>query len=222
MSTTLNHKIFNTRNYFIGGVIVVLIFLAFVFFRKCHNSPSHNEEVKEVKALQEQLKEREFKSVADSIRWVKQQDSLKTVLVNLETKRVLIDIELKQTKKAVRSLIAANDHAIEERDTLLYIATCDSLKDLATLQGEIITMYQFNDSARTANYEDQLMAKDSLLTNRAALIAQLRHANTETYSALMQINTDYNKISRKLKRERTLSRVLAAGVAVLGGAILLK
>lgn len=222
MSTTLNHKIFNTRNYIVGGIIVVLIFLAFVFLRKCDNSPSHKEEVKEVKILQEQLKEREFKSATDSIRWVKQQDSLKTVLVNLETKRVLIDIELKQTKNAVRSLIAANDQAIEERDTLLYIQTCDSLKDLATLQNEIITMYQFNDSARTVNYEEQLTAKDSLLANRAVLIAQLRQTNTETYGALMQINTDYNKISRKLKRERTLSRVLAAGVAVLGGIVLLK
>lgn len=220
--TTLNHNIFNRRNLIIAAIAIGFLVLILITFRGCYRTPSHKEDVREVKVLQDQLKEMEFKSAADSIRWVMQQDSLKTVLVNLETKRVLIDIELKQTKKAVRSLVAANDQAIEERDTLLYIQTCDSLKDLATLQGEIITMYQFNDSARTVNYEDQLTAKDSLLANRAALISQLRQANTETYGALMQINADYNKISRKLKRERTLSRVLAAGVAVLGGIVLLK
>lgn len=222
MSTTLNHKIFNTRNYMIGGVIVVLVFLAFVFFRKCDNSPSHNEDVKEVKALQEQLKKTEEKAATDSARLVRRGDSLQTSLLDLLNKQDVIKRELSAMKNKVQALAGANEKAKTNRDTARYISTCDSLKDLATLQGEIITMYQFNDSARTSNYEDQLTAKDSLLANRAALISQLRQTNTGTYGALMQINTDYNKVSRKLKRERTLSRVLAAGVAVLGAGLLLK
>lgn len=211
------------NKYIIPAVLIVAgIILAAVIFRGCDNSPSHNEEVKEVKALQEQLKKTEERAATDSTRLVRRGDSLQVTLLDLQNKQDVIKRELVATKNKVQALAGANEKAKTNRDTARYISTCDSLKDLATLQGEIITMYQFNDSARTANYEDQLTEKDSLLANRAALIAQLRQANTETYGALMQINTDYNKISRKLKRERTLSRVLAAGVAVLGGVVLLK
>lgn len=209
-------------HYKLAGIIAVGIILAAIIFRGCDNSPSHNEDVKEVQALQEQLKKKEEKAASDSARLVRRGDSLQTSLLDLQNKQDVIKRELVTTKNKVQALVGANEKAKTNRDTVRYIQTCDSLKDLATLQAEIITMYQFNDSARTVNYEEQLTAKDSLLANRAALIAQLRQTNTETYGALMQINTDYNKVTRKLKRERTLSRVLAAGVAVLGGVVLLK
>lgn len=209
-------------HYKLAAIIAAGIILAAIIFRGCDNSPSHNEDVKEVKALQDYLQKVEKENASDSARLVRRGDSLQSCLLDLRNKQDVIKRELVTTKNKVQALAGANEKAKTNRDTVRYIETCDSLKDLAKLQGEVIEMYQFNDSARTVNYEDQLAAKDSLLANRAALIAQLRQANTETYGALMQINTDYNKISRTLKRERTLSRVLAVGAAVLGGVILLK
>lgn len=212
-----------TKGHFaLTGIIAAGIIVAAIIFRGCDNSPSHKAEIKEVKALQEQLRDTEREKSADSSRLARRADSLHLVNLDLQNKKDIIARELATAKTRVQVLASANERAKSARDTARYIETCDSLKDLARLQGEIITMYQFNDSARTVNYEEQLTAKDSLLANRAALIAQLRATNTETYTALMNINTDYNKVTRKLKRERTLSRVLAAGVAVLGGIVLLK
>jgi hypothetical protein len=220
--TTLNHNIFNRRNLVIALIVVGFLILALITFRGCDRSPSHKEDVREVKALQDKLKITEDDKAADSTRLVRRGDSLQTSLLDLQNKQDVIKRELAVTKSRVQTLASANERAKTSRDTARYIETCDSLKDLAMLQGEILDMYQFNDSARTANYEEQLSAKDSLLANRAALIVQLRNTNNETYGALMQVNTDYNKVSRKLKRERTLSRVLAAGLAIAGGALLLK
>lgn len=209
-------------HYKLAGIISVGIIIAAVIFRGCDNSPSHKEDVQVVKLLQDKLKESEKKHAADSARLAQRGDSLQLVNLDLKNKQEVITKELARTKRSVQSLIAANDYAKADNDTARYIETCDSLKDLARLQGEIITMYQENDSVRTVNYEEQLSAKDSLLANRAVVIAQLRQTNDETYAALMQISTDYNKVTRKLKRERTLSRVLAAGLAITGGALLLK
>lgn len=209
-------------HYKLAGIIAAGIILAAVIFRGCDNSPDHKEEIKEVKILQEKLKKTEDKLAADSARHSQYNDSLQTALLDLQNKKEVIAKELTITKSKVQKLAIQNEQAKTARDTARYIETCDSLKDLARLQNEIITMYQDNDSIRVANYEDQLSAKDRLLANRADLIAQLRQTNTETYGALMQINTDYSKVVRKLKRERTLSRILAAGAAVLGGVILLK
>lgn len=219
---TLNHKIFNSRNYIAAGVIVGFIFLLLVIFRGFDNSRSHKAEVQEVKTLQEKLIKTEDRLRADSVQLTQHNDSLQTALLDLQNKKDVIAEELTITKSKVQKLATQNEQAKTDRDTVRYIQTCDSLKDLARLQNEIITMYQENDSVRTANYEDQLSAKDRLLANRADLIAQLRATNTETFAAMMQINTDYNKVTRKLTRERTLSRILAAGVAVLGGVVLLK
>lgn len=210
------------EHYKLAVIIAVGIIIAAIIFRGCDNSPSYKEDIKEVKALQEQLRTIEQAKAADSSRLARRDDSLHLVNLDLQNKKDVIARELATTKTKVYKLAAQNEQAKTARDTSRYIETCDSLKDLAKLQGELLEMYQFNDSARTVNYEEQLSAKDSLLANRAALIAQLRATNTETYTALMNINTDYNKVTRKLKRERTLSRVLAAGLAVLGGAILLK
>lgn len=219
---TLNHKIFNQRNYITAAIIAGFIFLTFVIFRSCDNSPDHSKEIQETKVLQQRLEATEQKAAADSVRQVRRVDSLQLINLDLQNKQTVITKELTQTKRAVQSLIAGIEFAKADNDTIRYIETCDSLKDLARLQNEIITMYQENDSIRTVNYEDQLSAKDNLLANRADLIAQLRQTNTETYAAFMQINTDYNKVTRKLKRDRTLSRILAAGAAVLGGVLLLK
>lgn len=209
-------------HYALAGIIAAGIILAAIIFRGCDNSPSHKEEIKAVKALQEQLRTIEQAKAADSSRLARRGDSLHLVNLDLQNKKDVIARELATTKTKVYKLASQNEKAKKSHDTARYIETCDSLKDLAKLQGELLEMYQFNDSARTVNYEEQLSAKDSLLANRAALIAQLRATNTETYTALLNINTDYYKVTRKLKRERTLSRVLAVGVAVLGGAILLK
>lgn len=211
------------RKYLVpAGIITAGIIFAAVIFRGCDNSPLHKEDIKEVKALQDKLKKTEDKLAADSVRLTQHNDSLQTTLLDLQNKKDVIAKELTITKSKVQKLASQNEQAKTARDTARYIETCDSLKDLARLQGEIITMYQENDSIRTANYEDQLSAKDRLLANRADLISQLRQTNADTYAAFMQVNTDYNKVTRRMKRERTLSRILAAGAAVLGGVILLK
>ena len=216
---TLNHRL---KPYLFGGVIVIAILLGAGIFRGCDNTPTHKEEAKEIKALQAQLKQTEEDARRDSIRLATHADSLRVANLDLQNKRDVISRELAATKQQVIQLAGANKQAKADNDTVRYIETCDSLREVAQVQAEVITMYQVNDSLRTVNYEAQLSAKDSLLANRAILISQLRTTNDKTYSSYQQLNADYGKVTRKLKREKTLSRILAIAAGVAGGAILLK
>lgn len=208
--------------YFLAGIIAVGFLLAAIIFRGCSPAPSHKDDIKEVQALQAQLKKKEQSSAADSARLVKRGDSLEKELHVLQNKKDMISKELTITKTKVQLLAAQNSAAKANKDTARYIETCDSLRNLATLQGEVITMYQnYADSVET-NYEAQLTAKDSLLNNRASLIADLRNVNDRTNAELLSINTDYLKVTKKLKRERTLSRILAIATTTVGTLLITK
>jgi len=211
------------KKYIIPALIIGAgIILAAVIFRGCNTTPSHKAEIKEVAELQKKLNDKEKKAAADSVKWAKRGDSLESVLHDLQNKRDVISRELTVTKTKVQVLASQNTTAKANKDTARYIETCDSLKNLATLQGEVITMYQtYADSVET-NYESQLKAKDSLLTNRAGLIAELRNVNSRTNAELLSINTDYLKVTKKLKRERTLSRILAIATTAVGTLFILK
>lgn len=216
---TINH---NLRPYLIGAAALAIVLLCVVIFRGCDNNPSYKEENKHVEQLQTLLRQAKSKAKEDSVRLAKHADSLRAAALDLQRKRDAIATELAVTKQQVQQLASANKQAKVDNDTARYIETCDSLREVAQVQAEVIEDYQRNDSLRTVNYEAQLSAKDSLLVKQAEFNAQLRATNEAVYDSYNNISKDYQKLNRKVKRERTLSRVLAVSALVAGGIILLK
>lgn len=210
------------QHIWLAVIIAAGIILGAIIFRGCESSPSHKQEAKEVKVLQEKLQKVEKEKATDSARLVHRSDSLQALNLDLKNKKDAADKELAKLRKDTRRISDKLDTARAKKDTLGYITACDSLQERSRLQDEVITIYQAYVDSVEYNHEVQLATKDSLLANRAALITQLRTANDKTFLNYQQISSDYTKVTRKLKRERTLSRILAAVVAVGGGMILFK
>ncbi|WP_276483543.1 hypothetical protein [Paraflavitalea pollutisoli] len=209
-------------HYYLAAIIAVGIILGAIIFRGGANLPPNKEDGKQVKAVQEQLQKVELAKAADSIRLVRRADSLQSITTDLKNKKEVVDRELAGLRKDRQRISNKLDTARANRDTVGYISACDSLQDRTRLQDEVIEMYQVYADSVDAAQEAQLDAKDSLLQSRQDLITQLRSANSLTYDKYIKLSSDYTKARKKLKRERTLSRALAAGAAVLGGLLIFK
>lgn len=211
------------RQYCIlAAIIAAGIIVAAVIFRGCEKSPSHKVDAKEVKSAQEQLKQVEQAKAVDSARQSQARDSLQLALNEQKNKTDVVGRELTKTQSKLQVLLTQHGTAKKENDTAAYIASCDSLAEVAHLQGELLPMYQAGYDSITQKYDEIVLYSDSLLRGRQDLIVQLRAANSLTAQKYAAISSDYNKVYRKLKRERTLGRILAGGAAVLGGLLILK
>lgn len=212
-----------TKNYYyLAAILAVGFIIAAIIFRGCDNSPSHKVDAKEVKAAQEQLKKVEEKLAADSVHHIAVQDSLRKVIEDQKAKSRAIGNELTKSTSKLQVYVAQLAKARKEKDTTAYVTNCDSIARLAALQAEILPMYQRGYDSLTIAYEELQASKDSLLKNRQDLIVQLRVTNDLTSSKYAAIAADYGQVKKKLKRERTLGRILAGGAAILGGLLLTK
>lgn len=210
------------QHYYLAAIIAAGIILGAIIFRGCDTSPSHKEDNREVKLLQEALRNTEDKAAADSARLVQRIGSLAVANQDLQNKKQVVETELQKLRKERKALSDKLDTARANKDTAGYIAACDSLQERTRVQDEVTGMYVAYVDSVEANHVAQLDAKDSLLASRQELIAQLRSANTITFEKYNALSADYNKVTRRLKRERILSRVLAVATTVAGTFIILK
>lgn len=220
--TTFNNNVFNSRNLLIAVIVIVAIMLLGITFRGCYRAPLHKEDAKQVRVVQEQLQQVEQAKAADSTRLVRQADSLLILALDYKNKREAAEKELAHLRSDRQRISDKLDTARANRDTAGFISACDSLQERTHVQDEVIALYVRYVDSVDAVQQAQLTVKDSLLQNRQVLISQLRSTNHVTYEKYNQLSADYRLVNRKLKRERTLSRVLAAGALVLGGLLITK
>jgi len=216
----LNHNIFNTRNFTIAGILIVGVFLSWLVVRSCASTVDTTEAISNITDIQEALKLREHKS--DSIAKVKtaENQELQTENVSL---RKQIEAYQKQSGKMggqVRDLTRQLQDAKVNHDTTAFVQSCDSIAQLATDQQSVIQHQDMLMDSTFANYEKQLSNKDTVLENRAQLIAQLKSTNDTWADELVKTYKGNEKLQHKLKTEKTISRVLAA-ILLVGGTIII-
>jgi len=220
--TTLNHNVFTWRNALVAAGIVGAIVLLLILFRGCDHSPDHSQDVKEVKQDQGALKTKDEQARIVTNNWKEKADSLQRINVALQAQLDVYKQEAAKSKEKAGRLVKELDRAKAERDTSAYVQTCDTLQQMVQDQAVTIDEYILLVDSVSANYQQQIDYKDSIINQQVDLLAAFRESNTKLEQRYYEINTDYLKATKKLKRERTLGRVLAGAVLVLGGLLLSK
>lgn len=200
---------------------VALIVCAFVLFRSFSNRDSHKQDIKDVQAItkDQNTKAVNTDKIVDSIKEVN--NDLTRANEILRAQKTTVIERYTTTIKEVPVLVKDHKQAIEESDTLKYIANCDSmaakLVEMEKYSKDIIGLYELI----VTNYQAQLAGKDSIIATRERQNAELLKALNEITIKTQNIYDDYAKLNKSNKRERTLSRVLAAITLALGAARLL-
>lgn len=197
--------------WFILAVVFVTLFV-FVF-RSCDKTPpiSH----KPVTVSEQPRLEKEVKQWKDSSNYWKGQAAI--LREEVRTSDILID----KADTEISRLIKVHRNFKAVRDTVEIVKVCDSLIDANEFLMVEINQYQQDMNALIEMYDTALQASDSAAIKQTQLNSDLRIALDIANTKNAGLVKDYNKELKKKKRERTVSRVLAAAVMVTGGALLL-
>lgn len=212
----LNHNIFNRRNYFRAVLVIAGIILLFIIFRGRAYVKDHSATVAELKRVTSELK-----AEHDRVDSLSTAVNAKTHILTLENSILLDKVDSVEDinrgyGRQVTQLTANLRAAKNMKDTVKYYVSCDSLAIVAEDQRDAIANYEMLIDSTTANFQQQIAAQTELLEERAALNNKYRTSTQWMEQQIKQQDKDYNKLVKKHKRERTLSRVLAVAVLALG------
>jgi hypothetical protein len=187
-----------------GKIIIVAVLLAGVayFCRGCgHNiGPDHSNDKRDVDSIVE-------KSMADSIKWGIQRDSVYKIIAFLQmgkdslTKVITTyKVDIHRQGQDIQGLLDELDKAEADKDTASYYAGCDSLRgEFATAKGLVLHYMSANDSLASTNFH--------ILTQKDTIIGRLSLLYTEANNSLFDVSrrynllySDYKKINVKPKR----------------------
>lgn len=214
-------KAYIKAHWFTILLVVALIICAFILFRSCSKNVSHKGDIKEIKAITKEQNSNAANTTktVDSIKQVNEDLTMANDILRAQKTRVIEHYTT--TIKEVPVLVSDHRKAKEQNDTLKYISNCDSmaakLVELNSRTDEILSIYE----ELLDNYKQQLIGKDSIIAMRERQNAELLKALNEITVKTQNIYDDYAKLNKQNKRERTISRILAAATLALGAARLL-
>ncbi|MDF2189272.1 hypothetical protein [Paraflavitalea sp. CAU 1676] len=218
---TPNPKISDRRYLLIVRVVVGLLLL-WLMVRPGPDQSTVPAEVKQTKQEQASLKQKDEQAHQVIGGLMAENDSLQKRASSLQKELDNFKKEAAVSKEKTRRLTAELDRAKQDRDTAAYINTCDSLKLLAEEKDFTISRTQASADSLDHVRKEQLALKDTIISIQQSLLADFRSANTsleEKYYAAAAENT---KLTKKVKRERNLGRVLAGGLLIIGGLLISK
>jgi DNA repair exonuclease SbcCD ATPase subunit len=197
------------------GLAVVILLV--IIFGPCRKINDHSGEATQVQGQIDSVRQREIAAnvKADSLK--KEIEKAQTANAELQNKKQDAEERLSISEQKVNVLAWEVRHAKQDKDTVKYYASCDSLASVAVAQGEKIATYQHITDSIEANYTQQISAQGQMLSQREQLYGELRTSFDKVSSSYQSIYTDYSKNSKKLKRAKALNRILAVAVLVAGG-----
>jgi hypothetical protein len=216
----INHNV--KRWLIIAGICVAVILLLSVVFRGCLQVDTHKDEKKGVDQAAKALQLAYDKLKADSIAGAHREDSLQQVTDRQAAQLKAANQEINRSKQKILTIAAALDSAKDNRDTARFMALADSLKLESVAQQEVIIEQQQVTDSTIQNYEHRLAEKDKVIDAQAKFISQMRSAHLDLTDKYNDLHKDYGKVTRKLKGERTLGRILAGAALVAGGLFIAK
>ncbi len=216
----INH---NLRRWLIRiGIAAAAIFLLAIIFRGCLPINSHKEGKKEVQQISEAVNQADDSTMRITTAANHRADSLQKVIDAQDKRLKQTSQELAVSRRQVKELAVALDEAKALGDTSQFFAVADSLKNVALAQAQQAEQYEKQADSTAENYKRQLALKDITIKAQAELISKMRTANLEITDKYNSLHADYGKVTRKLKGERTLSRVLACAALIAGGLFIAK
>lgn len=203
---------------------LLLILLMIVLFVKSCTDPAlgADQSLAAVKAEKQQVEERERLSnlKVDSIEnEVARRDA---DIAASKVKQSALVLQLNNSNKTVSSLTAQLRKAQSDKDTLLLVKVCDSLAAISELYGTELEFYAMYVDTLISQYDAQLAAKDSIISERARLYAELRKSFNTVESEYLKINSLYVNTDKKLRQAKTWNKILGGAVIVLAGVTIAK
>jgi hypothetical protein len=180
----------------------------------------HQLGIVEKEAVEAKAREVAANVIVDSIKnEVKRRDS------NIVVAKTQIDSskkELAKTKVVVGTLTQRIRQAQLDKDTVTIVVSCDSLvTEVETLYGALESYQHFTDTLSII-YDEQLLAKDSIIAVKDKLYFDMRTSFNRISDNYISLHKKSQRSEKKLKGSKTLNKVLGAVVIVLGGVIIAK
>lgn len=216
---TLNH---NLRRWLtIAAICIGTIVLLAIVFRGCVHVNPHKEEKKEVQQIN-QATQKAWDSTAQELQLSRhREDSLQRITQVQAAQMAATKKELAHSRQKLHQVITALDNAKVAGDTTKYLQLADSLRNETVAQAGVIQHYETLTDSTIENYERRIKEKDHTIEMQADLLTKLRSANIEITGKYNDLHKAYGKVTRKLKGERTMGRILA-GAVLVGGLIIAK
>lgn len=202
----LNHNIFNRRTYIIGAILVVIV-LTLLVFRECTPKPNDSglqlvtEQYKAVKKESDSIKE-ELKR-RDKLR-----DSLQITNAGLTESIYMYERQNIKYAGDINSLSRKLNQARQDKDTIKYIESCDSLQSVAENQQGVITNQQITTQALIDNYDEQLKVADSSNTALIGLNNKLQNGYNFAIEETRKQAAINKQTNKQLRREKTKTLIL--------------
>jgi hypothetical protein len=212
---------FLKQNWKMLLLILVAAFLVWLLFRSC-KSVDHSAEYRRSDSLALIIKIDRAKWIADSSDFAERKyvDSVEKEV--LKRQLIIAKAEFYKADAKVSHYITVADSLREILDTVAYVKNCDSL--IIEVEG-----LQFSNRELQTQYEETLQRMSDEVENHYVILANQQRTYNQLYDRTLQvlvINETLEKELRKAEKGRkfnkTLNRVLAAAVLVLGGAVLVK
>lgn len=217
---TLNH---NVRRWLITAALVIgAVLLLTIVFRGCLQVDTHSDEKKGMEQTNKALQIAYDSLLQASATSKRQEDSLLQVTSRQSAQLKAANQEINRSRRKILTIAAALDSARHNRDTAQFMALADSLKQESIAQQEVIEQQQQVTDSTIQNYERRLSEKDKVIDAQAAFISEMRTAHLDLNEKYTALHKDYGKVTRKLKGERTLGRVLAGAAVVAAGLLIAK
>lgn len=130
--------------------------------------------------------------------------------------------KLKESAGRIRDLGAKYEAAKADKDTPSALVACDSVVSENNVLLTIIDEQQEARAAADSARDVQDLRKDSVIARGAAITAEYHSLYRSAVDSANVARAQVNKLTRQKKREKTATRILAIGVLVLGGLLIVK
>jgi hypothetical protein len=218
----------NTALFIMARDIKIIIALCVallltILLVKCNISMQNIEHqlgIAEKEVIEAKAREAAANVIVDSIKTeVKRRDS------NIVVAKTQIDSskkELAKTKVVVGTLTQRIRQAQLDKDTVTIVVSCDSLvAEVETLYGALESYQHFADTLSII-YDEQLLAKDSIIAVKDKLYFDMRTSFNRISDNYISLHKKSQRSEKKLKGAKTLNKVLGAVAIVLVGVIIAK
>lgn len=202
--------------------VLCCIFLIWLVFRGCDHVDPVSDNTKALDSLSKIIRDDKLIHEHRISIFKDQIDSLRLVINTNAVKSKMQEHQYDVVSWRLRYFIRKSDSLKNQLDTSSYVVNCDSIIreaiHLDSLSREYIALY----NKTVDDFQTQSELKDSIIIHQRVAYDTLASRYNDLNVLATKINKDLQKSEKGRKFNRTLNRILAGVVLVLGGKVLIK
>jgi len=206
----------------IGALIVITIFLVAILFRGCQYDKTVSETKAKLQIMVDSVQQREIAANKIITAQAVKIDSIEAQKAIVQKQLAASQVKLDVSESKASSLSQQVKYYKIKKDTVAYYVSCDSLSDVVDSVVAVEKSNRVKSDSILTLYDEKSIAQDSIISQKTKLYSDLRNSWSDVLKQYNSTLVDYNKLEKKYKRERTLTRIVAGVGVVLVGAVIVK